>query len=263
MGMGGSQRPTRAFRGDIATRRGSAAAGGLGQVQRYRMVRAEHSAAPLQGVLAQGVGRLRLAHLGQGDREGGRRIQGKDVVRAEYPVAAFQGVLAPVRAASTSPSWSRAEVRAAAANRVIAWSGPNTRLPRSRVSSPRARAGSSSPTWTSATVRAPAAIRVVGWSGPQHPAAALQGVLAQGTGRLRLAHRDQRNSETAGGGQGMGMVGAEDLTPAVEQLFADGSAAVAVSFGLQVADGVQDQCRPAGEWSPSGAVASTCGASSA
>ena len=41
------------------------------------------------------------------------------------------------------------------------------------------------------------------------------------------------------------MVGAEDRPPAVEQLFADGSAAGAVAVGLQVAGGVQDQL-PAG-----------------
>jgi hypothetical protein len=42
------------------------------------------------------------------------------------------------------------------------------------------------------------------------------------------------------------MVQAEDLAPSIEQLFADGSATGAVSFGLQVADGVQDKLPASG-----------------
>jgi hypothetical protein len=39
-------------------------AGDLGQVQRDGVVRAEHSAGALQGILAQRAGRLRLAQPG-------------------------------------------------------------------------------------------------------------------------------------------------------------------------------------------------------
>jgi hypothetical protein len=68
----------------------------------------------------------------------------------------------------------------------------------------------------------------------ERPVAALQGVLAQGAGRPHLARPDQREGEGAGGGQGVGMVGAEDRPPAVEQRTADGPADGAVSVGLQV-----------------------------
>src|SRR3954447_20439938 len=73
LGMERSQRPAWAVRSRITTGRGVGAAGGLGQVQRERVVGAEHPAAALQGVLAQGVGRLRLAQLVQGLSQGGRR----------------------------------------------------------------------------------------------------------------------------------------------------------------------------------------------
>src|SRR3954454_11539046 len=63
----GSQRPTRAVGGSvgssIATEQEVAGAGVLGEVQRDRVIRAEHSAAALQGVPAQSARRLQLAHL--------------------------------------------------------------------------------------------------------------------------------------------------------------------------------------------------------
>jgi len=40
------------------------------------VVGAEHPVAALQGVLAQGAGRLGLTELGEGEGEGGRRRQG-------------------------------------------------------------------------------------------------------------------------------------------------------------------------------------------
>jgi hypothetical protein len=55
--------------------------------------------------------------------------------------------------------------------------------------------------------------------GAEYLMAALQGVLAEGAGRLGLAHTGQGERESAGGGQGVGMVGAEEGPPAVEQLF--------------------------------------------
>src|SRR3954467_6007289 len=79
----------------------------------------------------------------------------------------------------------------------------------------------------------------------QYPAAALQGVSAQAAGQLRLARKNQRKGEPAPDGQGVGMVGAEDYPPAVEQRFADDPAAGAVAVNLQIAEGVQDQV-PAG-----------------
>src|SRR4051794_34099071 len=42
------------------------------------------------------------------------------------------------------------------------------------------------------------------------------------------------------------MVGAEHRPPAVQQLFADGAAGGAVSFGVQVKDGVQDEVAASG-----------------
>src|SRR4051794_15806711 len=62
-----SQRPTRAVYSGILIEQELAAAGGLGQVHRDRVVVAEHPAAALQAVLAQGAGRLRLAQRDQGE----------------------------------------------------------------------------------------------------------------------------------------------------------------------------------------------------
>ena len=70
---------------------------------------------------------------------------------------------------------------------VIGWSGPSTRRQRPSVSSPRARAGSASPSHDQGAGqrgRRQQGDRVVR---AEHPAAALQRVLAQGAGRLRLA----------------------------------------------------------------------------
>jgi hypothetical protein len=47
--------------------------------------------------------------------------------------------------------------------------------------------------------------------------------------------------EVARGGQGVGMVGAEEAQPAIEQLFVHGSAAVAVAVGLQIPASVQKE----------------------
>ena len=57
---GPSQRPTVVVPNSIVTEHEVADAGVLGQVQRDRMVGAERPAGALQGVLAQGAGRLRL-----------------------------------------------------------------------------------------------------------------------------------------------------------------------------------------------------------
>ena len=81
--------------------------------------------------------------------------------------------------------------------------------------------------------------------GAEHPAAPLHRVLAQGAGRLHLAQLGQGKGESAGSGEGLGIVQAEEGPPAVEQLLADGPAAVAVAAGLQVAGGVQREL-PAG-----------------
>ena len=70
-----------------------AAASDLGQVQRDRMVRAEHPAAAPQRVLTQFTGCLCLPPLDQSEGEGGRRPQGSGVVRAGHPAAAPQRVL--------------------------------------------------------------------------------------------------------------------------------------------------------------------------
>lgn len=59
-----SQRTIRAVGGSIATGHGITAAGGLGQVQRDRMLRALHPAAAFQRVLAQGAGSLCVTHPG-------------------------------------------------------------------------------------------------------------------------------------------------------------------------------------------------------
>jgi hypothetical protein len=53
------------------------AAGSLRQVRRDRVVRAEHPAAALQGVIAQGAGRLGLAPPVKGKGQGDRRPQGE------------------------------------------------------------------------------------------------------------------------------------------------------------------------------------------
>ncbi|HYO40849.1 MAG TPA: hypothetical protein VER39_14475 [Nocardioidaceae bacterium] len=58
------------------------------------MVGTEHPTAALQAVLAQGAGRLGLAHPDQGIGQGGGRPQGDRVVGAEHPAAPLQGVLA-------------------------------------------------------------------------------------------------------------------------------------------------------------------------
>src|SRR3954453_3847380 len=62
-----SQRPTRAVGSSvgssIVTEQEVVDAGVLGEVQRDRVIRAEHSAAALQGVPAQRARRLQLAHL--------------------------------------------------------------------------------------------------------------------------------------------------------------------------------------------------------
>ena len=68
--------------------------GDLSQVQRDRVVCPEHAAAALQGVLAQGAGRLQLAYCDPGIGQGRRRLQGDGVVVAELAAAALQGVLA-------------------------------------------------------------------------------------------------------------------------------------------------------------------------
>src|SRR5215217_2618299 len=86
--------PTRAVRGSIATEPKVANAGGLGQVQRDRVVGAQHPAAALQRVLTQGAGRLRRAQQDQRERQGGRRPQGGGVVGAQHSAAALYGVLA-------------------------------------------------------------------------------------------------------------------------------------------------------------------------
>src|SRR4051812_2401103 len=91
-----SQRWIRAVRGSNAIEPEVGDAGVLGQVQRDRVVRTEHPAAALQGVLTQVAGRLYLAQLNEGEDEGGRRIQGGGVVGAEHPAAALHGVLAQV-----------------------------------------------------------------------------------------------------------------------------------------------------------------------
>ena len=57
---GPSQGPTVAVRNCFVTEHEVADADGPGQVQGDRMVRAEQPAAALQGVLAQGAGRLPL-----------------------------------------------------------------------------------------------------------------------------------------------------------------------------------------------------------
>ena len=80
----------------------------------------------------------------------------------------------------------------------------------------------------------------------EHPAAALQRVLAQRAGLPPLGPADQGKAEAARGGQGVGMVGAEDGPPAVKHLFADGPAAAAVAVGVQIVGGVQDQLSAGG-----------------
>jgi hypothetical protein len=161
-----SQRPTVPVPNSVVTEHEVAGAGDLGQVQRDRVVGAQHSAGALQRVLAQGAGRLRFAQPDQGAGQGGRRPQGGRLVGAQYPAAALQGVLAQgagrLRFAQPDQGAGQGGRRPQGGR----WSGPSTRRQRCRVSSPRARAGSASPSWTRARVRAPAAVRVVGWSGP-------------------------------------------------------------------------------------------------
>ena len=92
---GRSQRLTRVVVSSIIiSQHGAADSGGLGQVLGVRVVWAEYPAAALQGVLAQGAGRLRLTQMDQGEGKGGRRPQGDQMIRAEHPAAALQGVLA-------------------------------------------------------------------------------------------------------------------------------------------------------------------------
>src|SRR5919107_3079841 len=79
-----SQRPTRVVRSSVITLQELAAAGGPRQVLRDRVVRAEHPAAALQGVLTQDTGRLRLAQPDQSVDQGDGRKQGGGVVRAEH-----------------------------------------------------------------------------------------------------------------------------------------------------------------------------------
>jgi hypothetical protein len=74
--MGRSQRPTPEVRSSIVIEQEVAAAGGVRQVLRDRVVRAEHPVAALQRVLAQNASRLGLAQPGQGEGEGARRQQG-------------------------------------------------------------------------------------------------------------------------------------------------------------------------------------------
>src|SRR3712207_2749111 len=64
-------------------------------------------------------------------------------------------------------------------------------------------------------------------------------------GQCRLLQRKQRKGQTGCRGQSVRIVGAEDRPPAVEQLLADGPGAQAVSLGVQIAGGVQDES-PAG-----------------
>jgi hypothetical protein len=72
-GMEHSQRSAGVVRGGTATEPEVRDADVLGQVQRDRVVRAEHLAAALQRVLAQRAGRLDLAQPDQGEGQGGRR----------------------------------------------------------------------------------------------------------------------------------------------------------------------------------------------
>jgi hypothetical protein len=55
---------------------------------------------------------------------------------------------------------------------------------------------------------------------PEHPLAALQSVLAEGAGRLPLAHQEQRNGEDGRHPQGDGMVGAEHPAAALQSVLA-------------------------------------------
>jgi hypothetical protein len=71
-----------------------AAAGGLDQVRRDRVVRAEHLAATSHGVLAQRAGRLGLAQLEQCVCQGGRRPQRGRMAWAEHSTTAPQRVFA-------------------------------------------------------------------------------------------------------------------------------------------------------------------------
>ena len=66
------------------------ASGGVGEW----VVVTEYPAAALQGVLAQGAGRLGLAQILEGAGQGGGCYQGGAVIRTVYPAAALQGVLA-------------------------------------------------------------------------------------------------------------------------------------------------------------------------
>jgi hypothetical protein len=61
------------------------------------------------------------------------------------------------------------------------------------------------------------------------------GVDRQGAGRLRLTQPDQGQGEPAGGGERVGVIGAQDRPPTGKQRFADDSAGVDVAVGLQVA----------------------------
>jgi hypothetical protein len=60
-------------------------------------------------------------------------------------------------------------------------------------------------------------------------------------GRIFLTHREQGESKPMRGGEGVGMVGAEDRPPAVEQLLAHSPAGRAVPASLHIADGIQDE----------------------
>jgi hypothetical protein len=75
-GLGGdglAPRRTLVVCGDLVSGQGMVGHGDLSQVSRDRVVRAQHPAAALQGVLAQRAGRLGLAQPGQGAGQGGRR----------------------------------------------------------------------------------------------------------------------------------------------------------------------------------------------
>src|SRR4051794_5404784 len=77
--------------------------------------------------------------------------------------------------------------------------------------------------------------------GAEDPVAAFKRVLAQSSSRRRLAYRDQGKDEVAGGGEGVRVVWTEAGPPAAEQRLSHSSAGVAVTTGLQIADGFQDQ----------------------
>ena len=177
------------------------------------MVLAEDPAAAVQGVLVQVAGGLYLA---QGTQVGGQVIrgeQGAGVVLAQDPELAFEGVLVQVAGGPQLAQDAQVDAQVIHRGQGLGWSSPRTR--RCGAGCPGPGHGRPAP-GPVVQVIARLAEQGLGVVVAQDPAPAVQGVLVQVAGGLRLAEPVQVGGEVIGGGQGAGVVLAEDPAAAIQ-----------------------------------------------